>query len=190
MDKQFRDSAHNCDEMNRVWLLVMAISFLLHGCVAFGTDESEDVSELSAFTSDDQGEKNLAAIRALLSEERQRATLASVASDKRNPETAARPWPPDWLASYFSPNRSSGQKSDLTSMYVPPSSSSVSKRRTAPLNPLVRVPRVTDPSSRLLEVDPWPRVPAFMSPAPIGSSYPGSIRCVPDLIGGQRCQAD
>jgi hypothetical protein len=189
MDKQFHDSARNC-EMNRVRFLGVAISLLLYGCVAFDTDESVHVSELSALNSDDEGEKNLAAIRALLSEERQRATLASDSSHRRNSESAARPWPPDWLASYFSPNRSSGQKSDLTSVYVPPSSSSLSKRREAPLNPMVRIPRVTDPSSRLLEADPWPHVPAYMSPAPIGSAYPGSIRCVPDLLGGQRCQAD
>jgi hypothetical protein len=176
--------------MNRVWFLGLTICLLLYGCAALDTDESLHMNESSALKPDDEGEKNLAAVRALLSAERQRAMFPSDSSDRRNPEPAARPWPPDWLASYFSPNRSFGQESDLTSVYVPPSASSPSTRREAPLNPMVRIPRVIDPSSRLLEADPWPRVPAYTSPAPIGSAYPGSIRCVPDLLGGQRCQAD
>jgi hypothetical protein len=193
MDQQFRTIIHKY-ETTCVWFLGVAICLLLYGCAAFDTDESVHINESSAFKPDDEGEKNLAAVRALLSEERQRATFPSDSSGRRNPASTARPWPPDWLASYFSPESSSGQKSDLTSMHVPPSSTSLSKslskRREAPLNPMVRIPRVTDPSSRLLEFDPWPRVPAYMSPAPIGSAYPGSMRCVPDLLGGQRCQAE
>jgi hypothetical protein len=188
MDTQLHDVAHNY-QMNHGRFLGVAICLLLYGCAVLETDESVHMRQVSALKPDDEGEKNLAAIRALLSEERQQLTSPSDSSDRRNHETAARPWPPDWLASYFSPNRSSGHKSDLSSVYVPPSSSP-SKRREASLNPLVKIPRVTDPSSRLLEVDPWPRVPAYTSPPPIGSAYPGSSRCVPDLIGGQRCQAD
>jgi hypothetical protein len=189
MDKLFRVVVHH-HQMTPVWFLGVAICLHLYGCAALDTDESVHTRQVSASKPDDEGEKNLAAVRALLSEERQRATFPFDSSDRRNPETAARPWPPDWHASYFSSSGSSGQKSDLTSMYVPPSSSSLSKRREAPLNPMVRIPRVTDPSSRLLGADPWPRVPAYSSPAPIESAYPGSIRCVPDLLGGQRCQAD
>jgi hypothetical protein len=189
MDQQFRTLVHKY-EMSCVWFLGAAICLLLYGCAAFDTDESVRINESSALKPDDEGEKNLAAVRALLSEERQRATFPSDASGRRNPESTARPWPPGWLASYFSPESSTGQKSNLTSVHVPPSSTSLSKRREAPLNPMVKIPRVTDPSSRLPDVDPWPRVPAYMSPAPIGSAYPGSIRCVPDLLGGQRCQVE
>lgn len=32
-----------------------------------------------------------------------------------------------------------------------------------------------------------PPVPPYTSYAPIGSVYPGTIRCVPDYLGGQRC---
>ncbi len=189
MDTQLHDAAHKY-EMDRVWFLGVVICLLLCGCAVFDTDESVRMGELSALKPDDEGEKNLAAIRALLSEERQRLTSVSDSIDRRNPEMSARPWPPDWLASYFSAESSSGQKSDLTSVHVPPSSTSLSKRREAPLNPMVKIPRVTDPSSRLPDVDPWPRVPVYMSPAPIGSAYPGSIRCMPDMLGGQRCQAE
>jgi hypothetical protein len=189
MDPQLHDVAHNY-VVNYGRFVGVAICLLLYGCAVLETDESVHMRQVSVLKPDDEGEKNLAAIRALLSEERQQLTSPSDSSDRRNHAMAARPWPPDWLASYFSPNRSSGQKSDLSSVYVPPSSSSLSKRREAPLNPLVKIPRVTDPSSRLLEGDPWPRVPAYMSPAPIGSAYPGSIRCVSDLLGGQRCQAE
>lgn len=30
-------------------------------------------------------------------------------------------------------------------------------------------------------------VPPYISYAPVGSVYPGTIRCVPDYLGGQRC---
>jgi hypothetical protein len=89
-----------------MWFLGLIISLLLCGCAAFDTEESEQVSGSAAIQSEDEGEKNLAAIRALLSEKRQRALFAPESGDKRNPESESHPWPPDWLASYFSPKRS------------------------------------------------------------------------------------
>lgn len=176
--------------MNRLWFLGLIISLHLNGCAAFDTGKPGQASESSARQSEDEGEKNLAAIRALLSEERQRALSPPESEDKRRPQPEAGLWPPDWLASYFMPKRSSVEQSDFTSVYLPPSSASPSKHRTAPSAVTVKIPWVTAPSSRGYEAEPWPPVPTYTVPAPIGSAYPGSIRCVPDMLGGQRCQAD
>src|SRR5262245_27268736 len=175
--------------MNHKLLPGLIVSLMLYGCPVFDPEESAPLSGLSAMQTDDEGEKNLAAIRALLSEERQRASFAPDSGKKRNSEPETRLWPPDWLASYFSPKHASGQKSDLISVYVPPSSSSRSIRRAAP-DVTVKIPWVPAPPSRGSDAEPWPHVPAYTTPAPIGSAYPGSIRCVPDMLGGQRCQAE
>ena len=166
------------------------IGLLLYGCVGFDVEESPQVSGPSATRSDDEGEKNLAAIRALLSVEHKGRSFAPDLDFKRDSTPEARPWPPDWLASYFSPQPSSWQKSDLAPAYLPPSSSSLSKRRAVPPDYTVKIPWVTAPPSRGVDAEPWPRVRPYTSPAPIGSGYPGSARCVTDMLGGQRCQAN
>lgn len=176
--------------MSPKWCLCLILCPLLYGCAAFNTEEYEQVSGLSAMQSEDEGEKNLAAIRALLSEERQRALFPLGSGNNRTPDSEVFSWPPDWLASYFTPTRSPAQRSDFGSVSVAPSSSSPSRHRTAPGDVTVKIPWVTAPPSRGIEAEPWPRVPAYTSPAPIGSAYPGSVRCVPDMLGGQRCQAD
>lgn len=178
--------------MNCMSLLGLIMGLLLYGCVSFDVDigESTQVSGLSNTQFEDEGEKNLAAIRAMLIEEHQRVSVAPDSDNKRSPEPEARPWPPDWLASYFEPQRSSLNKSDLTPAYIPPFLPSLSKRRTVLPDSRAKIPRVMAPPSRGVESDSGPRVPPYTSSAPIESAYPGSSRCVPDMIGGQRCQAD
>ena len=171
---------------------------LLLGCAGLDMEEPAQVSGSSGTLSDDEGEKNLAAIRALVSAERQRASPASELIDqpKRDPDLY---WvPPDWLSSYFSSRRSSGQESDLSPEYVAPSSSSsfssssssLSRRRKPPGDITVKVPRVPKPSSRDPEAESWSHVPPYIFSAPAGPVYPGTMRCVPDTLGGQRCHAE
>ena len=177
--------------MNRKWLLGLIVSLLAHGCAGFfDAQESVQVIELPALQSDEERRQNLAAIRALLSEQRQRAPRAPDLNATRSSEPAAPSWPPDWLSSYFLPARSSGEEADLTSVSVSPPSSSPSKPRAPLPDVTVKIPRMAEPPSRVSEAEPWPRVPAYTSPAPMGPGNPGSVRCAPDLLGGQRCHAE
>ncbi len=173
-----------------MWLLGLIISLLLSGCSLLSMDEPALVSTVSDAQSDDEGQKNLAAVRAMLAEERQRSSLTAGSSDKRSPEPAPLSWPPDWLSSYFLPKRLSREELDLVTVQAPAPSSSRSMRRAVHPNTIVKAPRGTDPPARGYEAEPSPPVPAYTVPAPIGSTYPGSARCVPDLLGGQRCQAN
>lgn len=172
-----------------MWLLGLIISLLLSGCSLLSLEEPALVSAVSDVQSDDEGQKNLAAIRAMLAEERQRSSLTAGSSDKRSSELATLSWPPDWLSSYFLPKRLSREELDLATVQAPAPSSSRSMRKAAYPDSIVKVPRGTDPPARGYEAEPSPPVPAYTVPAPIGSTYPGSARCVPDLLGGQRCQA-
>jgi hypothetical protein len=176
-----------------MWFLWLVISLLPYGCVGFDSVESEQVGRLAAAQSDDESEKNLAAIRAMLADQHQQAQLPSGSSVKQSPQSPTSSWPPDWLSAYYSPERSSGQESDASTVYVPPSSPSSSprsKRQSAPQDPTVKMPRLTAPPSRSSENERSSPVPAYTTPAPIGSAYPGSSRCAPDLLGGQRCRAN
>lgn len=179
--------------MKPMWFVcvVLIMSLYLLGCAGFDTEELAHVSGSSATEFDDEGEKNLAAIRALMSTERERASPASESNDKPKPKPDSSYWvPPDWLSSYFASRPSAGQESDLSSEYVRPSSSPRSPRRTAPGDVTAKIPWVPKPSSRGTEAEPWPHVPPYMVSPPGGSVYPGTIRCVPDSLGGQRCHAE
>jgi hypothetical protein len=173
-----------------MWLLGLIISLLLSGCSLLSMEEPALVSTESDAQSYDQGQKNLAAVRAMLAEERQRSSLTAGSSDKRSPEPATLSWPPDWLSLYFWPKRLSREELDLVTLQAPTPSSSRSMRRAVPPEPIVKAPRRPDLPARGYEAEPSPPVPAYTVPAPIGSTYPGSARCVPDLLGGQRCQAN
>jgi|SRR5713101_3164748 len=174
-----------------MWLLGLIISLLVSGCSLLSMEEPALVNTVSDVQSDDEGQKNLAAVRAMLAEERQRSSLTAGSSDKRSSEPAPLSWPPDWLSSYFLPKRLSREELDLVTVQAPPApSSSRSMRRAIHPNTIVKAPRGTDPPARGYEAEPSPPVPAYTVPAPIGSTYPGSARCVPDLLGGQRCQAN
>jgi hypothetical protein len=171
-----------------VGLLAVIISLLLYGCAVMDREESVQASGVAALQSDDEGERTLAAIRALFPQRGKPAPPVPDFGDKRSSESKAPPWPPDWLSAYLSPPQSSEQESDLSSVYVP--SSSLSKPRTVPPDVTVRIPRAITPAPRSSETASPLGVPAYMVPAPIGSAYPGSSRCVPDLLGGQRCHAN
>ena len=173
-----------------MWFVWMILSLSLLGCTGFDLGEPVDLSELSATQSDDEGEKNLAAIRAMMAKERHRTSFTPESSDTPKSEGESSSWPPDWLSQYFSPSLSPGEESALSSEYVAPVSSALSTRRTASGDITVPSPWVPKSSSRGFEAEPWPPVPPYTHSAPAGSVYPGTIRCVPDMLGGQRCHAE
>jgi hypothetical protein len=173
-----------------MWFVWMIMSLFLLGCAGFDLGEPVDLSQLSATQSDDEGEKNLAAIRAMMAKERLRTSFTSESSDTPKSERESSSWPPDWLSQYFSPSLSPGEGSALSSEHVASSSSAFSTRRTASGTMTVPSPWVPKSYSHGIEAEPWPPVPPYRLSAPAGSVYPGTIRCVPDLLGGQRCHAD
>jgi len=157
----------------------------------FRLGEPADLSELSVTQSDDEGEKNLAAIRAMLAKECQRTSFTPESGDKPKSERESSSWLPDWLSQYFSPGRSSGEESALSSEYDASSSSALStRRRTASGNITAKSPWVPKSYSHGSEAEPLSHVPPYILSAPVGSVYPGTIRCVSDMLGGQRCHAD
>jgi hypothetical protein len=166
------------------------MGLLLYGCVGMDKEGSARTSGVAALQSDDDAEQNLAAIRALFPQRGKPTQPAPDTSDERNSESDAVPWPPDWLSAYLSPPQSSVQESDLPSVNVPSSSSFLSKPRAVSPDARVKIPRAITPYPRSSETASPPPGPAYTVPAPIGSAYPGSSRCVPDLLGGQRCHAN
>jgi len=173
-----------------MWFVWLIMNLSLLGCAGFNLGGPADLSELSTTQSEDEGEKNLAAIRALLVKERQRTSFPSESDDIQKTERKSFSWPPDRLSRYFSPSLSSGEGSSLTSMSVGPSSSALAARRTASGNITAKSPWVPRLSSRSFGAEPWPLVPPYTISAPVEPVYPGTIRCVPDMLGGQRCHAD
>ena len=171
-------------------VMVIMISLFLYGCAVMDKEESVQGSGAAALQSDNEAEQNLAATRALFPQREKPAAPASDSRERRGSESDVPPWPPDWLSAYLSPPQSSDQGADLSSVYAPSSSSLLSKPRIVSPDRRVKIPQVMTPYSRSSETALPPPVPAYTVPAPIGSTYPGSSRCVPDLLGGQRCHAN
>lgn len=72
--------------------LGVIISLLLYGCAVMDTEESVQASGVAALqSSDDEGERNLAAIRALFPERRKPTPRDPDSSDKRSSESDAPP---------------------------------------------------------------------------------------------------
>jgi hypothetical protein len=139
--------------------VIMCLLLSLFGCSWFifiVEEESVQANSMSDVHSDDDG-KNRAAIRGMVAEEHQPSSLKTGADHKRNPEPGMLAWPPNWLASYFSPNRlSKEEKEELerTTGYAPAPSSSHPKRKTGPPGMRGKGPQVTDPPIRGSEAEP------------------------------------
>lgn len=178
-----------------MWFAGLIMSMLLLGCAGFDLEEPVDLSELSETQSDDEGEKNLAAIRTMIAKEHQRTSRhpeSPESGDRPKVEGESIPWPPDWLSQYFSSRPLSDEESALRSESSVRTTPSRSTRRPVSGNITAKTPWVPKSSFRGTEADPWPHVPPYILSAPAGSTYPGTMRCAPDTIGigGQRCQAN
>jgi hypothetical protein len=169
---------------------VIMMSLPLYGCAVMDKEESVQGSGMAVLQSDNEAEQNLAAIRALFPQREKPTAPASGSRERRNSESDVPPWPPDWLSAYLSPPQSSDQGTDLSSVYARSSPSLLSKPRVVSPDRRVKIPQVMTPYPRSSETASPPPVPAYTVPAPIGSAYPGSSRCVPDSLGGQRCHVN
>ena len=175
-----------------MWFAGLIMSLLLLGCAGLDLEEPVDLSGLSETQSDDEGEKNLQAIRAMMAKEHQRTSRPPESGDTPKVERESIPWPPDWLSQYFSSRPFSDEEVALGSESSAPTAPSRSTRRPVSGNITAKSPWVPKSSSRGNAADPWPHVPPYILSAPAGSTSPGTIRCVPDTIGigGQRCHAN
>jgi hypothetical protein len=133
-----------------------------------------------------EGQKNLAAIRTILSNHP--FSHSEGLRQERSPISTAAVWPPDWLAALASSAYANQDLPDQSVPYVgrpsarmsPGRSSARDFRVTIPWKPPVPAPPLAD--------EPFRPVPPYFHPSPAVSTYPGVPRCVPDFSGGQRCR--
>jgi len=177
-------------EPNCMWTAGVIMGFVLAGCAGFDMEEPAGLSGSPAFRSEDDGAKNLAAIRAMIIQERQRTSSTPGSREKPASEGMSASWPPDWLSQYFPSARSGEREFTLPSSSIAPRSVSPARGRTVHGNVTATIPWVPQAPNAGSSAESWPPVAPYIhaaSPAPV---YPGTIRCVPDMFGGQRCHAD
>jgi hypothetical protein len=130
-------------------------------------------------------ETNLPAIKALLAQERQQF------SPVRTPMSTGRSQSP--LSSSAGDDMAASSESALSRhkdqpRLVPKLLSTPSLSTTASQGAeRIQIPRPTTRSSADYSRQGPSSVAPYTFYAPTGSAYPGSIRCVPDYLGGQRC---
>ena len=144
---------------------LVILCLLLSGCGLIMIGQTVEPLDI---TSQDDGQENLKAIRAMLAEQAGRPVPSVV----KPSGTSQMSFPPHESKSVTEPY--SGVD------VVTPSSSSSTGNADAP----AKLPWTPPPISR--PSPPDRSVPAYLIPAPIA---PGSVRCVPDGLGGQRCLA-
>lgn len=154
--------------------ILLPLIMIMMGCAALGTDQTRelDANELER----QEGLKNLAAIREIMASwPRQQDQSASPISkpdeNHRNDSAGVIP-----------------QVYETDKAVEPLSLFAIPKREPAQPQPFQIRPPLSRPQnytdSRVLNP---PLIPPYTFFAPIGSAYPGSIRCMPDYLGGSRC---
>lgn len=122
-------------------------------------------------SSQDDAEENLKAIRAILADE----TRSARSSDKP-PDEPLTPLPPNESKPLSEPHSAAA--------VVTPFTASAARPPSAP----ARFPWTPPKLSRFnSSTSPERPVPAYTIPAPVVPGYMGTIQCVPDGMGGQRC---
>jgi hypothetical protein len=145
--------------------------------------------DVGRFDAED-GQKNLTAIREMLGGQPSLPHVESHAEIPRRPGGEPTVKQPSESGAQAAPPQGHAQISP--SALVPPLSLPTPPHRPSqlpsrldlgigPMNPYR--PQSGDPQSFSLHP-----VPPYTVFTPAGSAYPGSIRCVPDSLGGQRCQ--
>ena len=90
-----------------MWMYGLIMSCFLSwcGCTWFIVEEESAQAGVVSDGQSDADGQHRAAIRARVAEAHQPSSLMTGASDTPTSEPGTRSWPPDWLASYFSPDR-------------------------------------------------------------------------------------
>ena len=149
--------------MKRLIVTAWFMLSLASGCGFMMVGEPVREQDLSSV---DDAEENLKAIRAM------RADQAAHRLEEKRSDRPIEPSPADVAPSL--PESSSGLR-------PAPSSSSPTARANVP----AKLPWTPTALDRPPAQDR--PVPAYITPAPVGPDSSGSVRCVPDGLGGQRC---
>ena len=155
------------------WRIWLPLPLMLAACAALPETQNRP---------EDEGRKNLAAIREV---------LAQYPFDTRSSvPRSARSLP---VPSQEVPLRSTvSLPGDRTLLELAPSSYSrgvpITPNRSSAQDLKVTIPWKPSKPQALVQEEPFRPVPPYFYPAPIKPDYPGTLRCVPDLYGGQRCR--
>lgn len=148
----------------------------LAGCIPLG---SEGVSVQVDPSGQNQGEKNLEAVREIWADQRLRSATHPAGLDYQPPVQRPLMEPSSSVDAPRVPIIPLDPVSPT--LPAPQSESRPEPRRKSPPRPPQTDSDVGVPSGVT--------VPPYTVFAPSGSVYPGSIRCTPDALGGQRCRA-
>jgi hypothetical protein len=166
--------------MKRAGLSRWVLSLALTGCTVSGIAPVDDPSLT-------EGQKNLAAIRAILAQPPYTSTSSPAENTQRGSTPHATWWPPEWLAGFVSPGPVEPPTTAAPFVSTPASSATRSVEHSPSGDLHIKVPRQSsDTSLRLTE--PYRPVPPYTIISPQGPPTPGGSRCVPDYSGGQRCR--
>jgi hypothetical protein len=169
--------------MTNARLIWFPIPLVVAACMALSPPEDQPGEE---------GRKNLEAIRSILSSDPYRSyRSSSPISDKvqtmgtRSPETAV--WPPDWTTAFFGSPSADQSLVERRLPYLVHPSGRIAPSRSSAQDLKVIIPWKPTRSPFIQPAEPFHPVPPYFHPAPVGPMYPGTVRCVPDFFGGQRC---
>jgi hypothetical protein len=170
------------------------LTLLLSACIGNGFDPSRPMPSVDVGGFDAQaGHKNLEAIREILERQKDRPPdesrketpllLNKEAAEEQRIESAKQA-ESQWESAPMAPGPALAPHvlSPAKANALPhPSSRSRLDLGLGPVNPY-------QPQSLDHQPLSWHTVPPYTLFTPTGSAYPGSIRCVPDSLGGQRCR--
>ena len=166
--------------MIRMWSSILVLTVLITGCAGFESDRTADLNPEEVDRQ--EGIKNLAAIAELqISLPLPHApSTPPISAAEETPASAIVP-PPDQQISQpvVAPS--------WFSLYAPSRSSSLQSQRLFSSAPPIGRPPHGTPSPYSLNPS---LVPPYTFFAPTGPTSPGSVRCVPDYLGGSRCSSN
>ncbi|HJR78305.1 MAG TPA: hypothetical protein VJ805_15100 [Nitrospiraceae bacterium] len=156
--------------MRTAWRIWWSVLPVLAGCMALPVPDDRP---------GDEGRKNLEAIRAILSQypAPRRSPVPRPAGVPRA-ETPVEPAavPPGDPTFVERPP------------FLPPHAAPPARSRSSSKNLTVTIPWKPPSADTLIPSEPFHPVPPYFHPVPIAPNYPSTLRCVPDLYGGQRCR--
>ncbi|WP_447986349.1 hypothetical protein [Nitrospira sp. Nam74] len=167
-------------------LIILLTAVAMIGCSRFTLEGLNHEQAFQANGADERSESNLPAIKALLARERQLFHAVSTRTNTTESKLSLQSSSTGELApSSASPTSSSEEVASAPLRLLLPTLHPSTTASQQALQVQVPVPRTR--SSADYSPQNRPLVPPYTFFAPTGSAYPGTIRCVPDYLGGQRC---
>lgn len=162
--------------MRTAWWIWWSFPVMAAGCIALAPPNDQPI---------DEGQKNLEAIREILSSYPCRAC-------NRSPQRSEPTQEPHVGSPGSGAALSSSPSADQYPADRPPRlfmgfGDRSMPRRSSASDPRVTIPWKPTKPSPIVPDEPFRPVPPYFHPAPVAPTYPGTVRCVPDFAGGQRC---